>query len=87
MEYMTEGKVVVAAGLAGIAEMIQDGHNGVLFPPGDSKSLAEKVIALYKDSELRKTIATNAKEYNAKFDTRAKHRKILQALAVLSEAR
>jgi glycosyltransferase involved in cell wall biosynthesis len=80
MEYMSEGKVVVAARLAGIAEMIKDGYNGILFSPGDAKALAEKVIALYKDSELRKSIANNAREYNERFDTRAKHRKIVEAL-------
>jgi glycosyltransferase involved in cell wall biosynthesis len=84
MEYMTEGKVVVAARLSGIAEMIKDGYNGVLFPPGDAKALAERVISLYRDSQVRKTITQNAKQYNEKFDTRAKHRKIMESLIALS---
>lgn len=83
MEYMTEGKVVVASGVAGISEMIKDGRNGVLFRPGDSEELSNKIISLYKDETLRHQLAANARTYNPKFDTIRQHEEIFRSFQKL----
>ena len=83
MEYMTEGKVVLAARVAGIADMIRDGVDGMLFQPGDSEDLAEKILMLYKDPDLRQKLAAKARLYQPKFDTVRKHEAIFHALKTL----
>jgi glycosyltransferase involved in cell wall biosynthesis len=78
MEYMTEGKVVLAARIAGISDMIEDGEDGLLHRPGDPDDLAEKILMLYRDRALRKRIAKNACNYHFKFDTICKHEEIFR---------
>ena len=80
MEYMTEGKVVLAAKIAAISEMIEDGQNGVLHQPGDPEDLADKILRLYKDKALRLRLAANARRYHPKFDTIRKHEEIFKVL-------
>ncbi len=80
MEYMTEGKVVVASRLAGIADMITDGHDGILVRPGDPEDLANNIIELYHDEERRQQLASNAQKYHRKFDTICKHEEIFRNL-------
>lgn len=80
MEYMTEGKVVLAARVAGIAEMILDGEDGLLHRPGDPADLAEKILKLYGDEALRRRLADNARRYHPKFDTYCQHEAVIKAI-------
>jgi hypothetical protein len=80
MEYMTEGKVVLAARIAAIAEMIRDGEDGLLHRPGDPDDLAEKILLLYRDQTLCRRLAENARKYHLKFDTIGKHEEIFRML-------
>jgi len=52
-EAMSKGKPVVATSVDGTPEAVLDGVNGFLAPPGDVNRLAERVILLLKDPELR----------------------------------
>lgn len=52
MEAMALGKPVIAPRVAGIPEMIQDGHNGLLFSPSDWTGLMFTLRALLKDDKL-----------------------------------
>ena len=80
MEYMTEGKVVLAARVAAISEMIKDGEDGLLHRPGDADDLAEKIMTVYKDKALRRRLADNARTYHPQFDTIRKHEEIFRVL-------
>ena len=51
------GIAVLAARTAGIAELITDGENGLLFEPGDSTELSQKLLRLCRDAALRKQLA------------------------------
>ena len=44
---------VVATSVGGIPEIVQDGINGILIPPGDSQALAQALRRLIEDSSLR----------------------------------
>jgi len=44
---------VVAARVGCLPEAVQDGHNGIIVPPRDPASLADAIIRLLKDSDLR----------------------------------
>ena len=80
MEYMTEGKLVLAAGVAGISDMIRDGEDGLLHRPGDPDDLAAKILMLYPDRALRRRLTENARKYHERFDTVRKHEEIFRVL-------
>jgi len=80
MEYMTEGKVVLAARIAAISDMIKDGEDGLLHRPGDPDDLADKIVSLYKNKALRQRLADNAHRYHPQFDTICKHAEIFKVL-------
>jgi GT2 family glycosyltransferase/glycosyltransferase involved in cell wall biosynthesis len=46
------GVPVVASGLGGMAELVRDGVNGLLFEPGDARSLADALRRLIEEPEL-----------------------------------
>ena len=51
---------VVAARVAGIPEVVEDGRTGFLVPPGDSLSLGRAVARLFGDAGLRLQIGRDA---------------------------
>lgn len=57
LEAMASGVPVVATRLAGAPEVIEDGVNGLLVPPGDAGALAVALARLAGDDELRGRIA------------------------------
>lgn len=61
-EYMAAGKAIVASRAGQIAEVIQDGHNGLLVESGDVTGLAQAMIKLLKDPVQREQLGQNARE-------------------------
>jgi len=59
-EYMVLGKPVIAAGYGPIAEVIEDGFNGLLFSPGDSDRFIELLEILLSDRKYREILSKNA---------------------------
>lgn len=62
-EAMIMGVPVIGSNAGGVPEIIEDGHNGLLFKSKDSDNLAEKILMLVNDKELRRKLAQNAKVY------------------------
>ena len=62
LESLATGLPVVASRTGGLAEVIIDGHNGLLFEAGDSGALARAVKRLIDDSNLRERLSANARE-------------------------
>ena len=54
------GTVAVASDADGLRDSVKDSETGLLFPYGDSKNLAEKLIRLLSDDELRERLTKNA---------------------------
>ncbi len=52
VEAMAAGRAVVASNIPGVAEIARDGHNALLFPPGDSEALAALLRRLVDEPEL-----------------------------------
>ena len=52
-------KPVVATRVGGIPEIIEDGTTGLLVEPDNSRALAEALMRVLKDGELRKVLARN----------------------------
>jgi len=61
-EYMAAGKAIVASRAGQIAEVIQDGHNGLLVESGDVAGLAQAMIKLLKDPAKREQLGRNARQ-------------------------
>ena len=61
-EYLAAGLPVVASRIGQLAEVIQDGVNGLLCPPGDSVALAAALDRLRADPNLRVRLGCAARE-------------------------
>ncbi len=66
-EFMKEGLPVIASDLGAIPELIHDGHNGLLFPPGDVKSLQSIIEKLISDDKILNRMSKNAIESSRNF--------------------
>jgi glycosyltransferase involved in cell wall biosynthesis len=60
MEAMAAGRPVVAYRSGGVPEMIADGETGFMVEPGDREGLAERMVKLARDPELRSRLGTAA---------------------------
>ena len=59
-EAMRSGRAVVMADLPALAEIVEDGKTGCLYPAGDSQALAETINELIKDEPKRGKLGQNA---------------------------
>jgi len=57
---MAAGKPVVATRVGGVPDMVEDGVTGLLCDPGNSEQLADGLVALLKDPELRRRMGQQA---------------------------
>lgn len=60
-EYMASGLCVIASRAGQIAEVIDDGHNGLLVPPGQSAALREAMLRVGRDAGLRARLGEKAR--------------------------
>jgi glycosyltransferase involved in cell wall biosynthesis len=63
LEGMLLGKPVVASAAGGVPELIRDGETGFLTPPGDAAQLAQRLIPLLQDADLRRQIGQRAQAW------------------------
>jgi N-acetyl-alpha-D-glucosaminyl L-malate synthase BshA len=62
LEAMNFARPCVATSVGGIPEVLLDGENGLLAPPGDSATLTRNVEALIKDPARRAALGEAARE-------------------------
>ena len=67
-EGLAAGLPVLAAAAGGPAEIIENGKTGILYPPGDADALAEGLVRLARDAELRRRLGDAAREKARDFD-------------------
>ncbi len=63
MEAMAQGLAVVGSAVGGIRTLIQDKVNGLLVGPAQVEALAEAIITLLKDSQMRRNLGINARKF------------------------
>jgi glycosyltransferase involved in cell wall biosynthesis len=84
-EYLAAGLPVVASRVGQLAELIQDGVNGLLSPAGDAKSLAAALHRLQKDPELRYRLEQAARATALEHTWERSARRILQVAGLVPE--
>ena len=62
LEAMAAGRAVIASRTGGLSEIINDGENGLLFEPGNSQMLSDKLKLLFEDAAFSESIAQRARE-------------------------
>jgi len=62
MEAVRAGSPVVASDVPGNRELVEDGHTGLLFCPGDTDSLAEKLLTVIQDKSLAKKMGSAGRQ-------------------------
>ena len=68
LEARAAGRPVVASSVAGIAEVVEDGADGLLFAAGDVDELRERLRALLDGSELRGSLGAVREDHRTLLD-------------------
>lgn len=84
-EYMAAGKAVIASALGQIVDVVRDGENGLLVPPGDEAALAQGIERLIADPSLRERLGWQAREDAMRYHSWEQYLSRLEA--VLADAR
>ena len=80
-EGMAHGKPIVATRVGGIPELVSEGQSGFLVARGDSEKIAESILALANNSELRDRMGQVGKERTHRlFDLRTNVAHLIRVL-------
>lgn len=82
LEAMYFGKPIIATGVGGIPEMIENNKTGVLVPPQDPGLLADAIVDLAADEEKRTHLGRMAKQI---FEERFTRRHMIEAYEAIYE--
>src|SRR5215213_307835 len=61
LEYMAAARAVVATNVGGASEAIVEGETGHLVNAGDDRAMAERLIALLRDPEMRRAMGVSGR--------------------------
>ena len=79
LETLLHGKALIATAVGGIPEVMQGVLSKCLVPPGDAKALAEKILEVLKDSDLRAELSeAGKKEVEANFSVFQRVQKVTE---------
>jgi glycosyltransferase involved in cell wall biosynthesis len=62
IESFMRGRAVIGSRAGGIPDIVEDGVNGVLVPPGDAEALAAAIERILDDEELASRLGAAAAE-------------------------
>lgn len=79
-EAMMCGQAVVCTDNKGYLEMAKDGYNALVAPVGDIQTLANNIVRLITDDNLRYQIASNGLAYIRQFDIEESYHKLKHIL-------
>jgi len=79
LEAFAHGRAVVATGIGGVPELIDDGETGALFGRGDDRELGDRLVELLSNPDRIATMGINAKTSWSEEFTPAIHGRRLRA--------
>ena len=62
IEGFASGRPAVATRVGGIPDLVQEGKNGLLVPPGDPVALAQGIIRIIEDPEMARLFGGRGRE-------------------------
>jgi len=68
LEGLAAGKAIIASNVSGASDAIQDGYNGFLVEQKKPEHIAEKIMFIMNNPEIRENIETNALSSSQKYD-------------------
>jgi phosphatidylinositol alpha-mannosyltransferase len=80
-EAFAAGTTVVASDIAGYRDVVHDGADGVLLPPGDAQALAEALRDIYHEPERRRRLSRAAAETVQRFAWEHVAEEVMEAYA------
>ena len=81
LEAMASRVSVITTRLSGIPELVEDGVTGLLVDPGDETALAEAIVRLLNDAELRGRLARQGRRrVEERFDIRVNTGRLVELL-------
>ncbi len=84
VEALAMGTPVIATRTGGVPEIVEDGRNGLLVPPGDAAAFAAAVNAFLADRGLRERLRAAARPSVARFDQDAVYGRLEEILRTAS---
>ena len=79
-EAMAKGLPIIATAVGGVPDIIKDGENGLLIPPANPEAIAEAILYLINDEELRIKLIKNALETVKEFTLEKQTHKMVSIL-------
>lgn len=84
LEYLACRRPVLAAGVPGIAEVLRDEKEGLLYPPGDERTLADGILTLLERDTVRKRLVESGYDrVRWRFSDGARRRRIAEVYEML----
>ncbi len=62
-DYMAAGKPVITSGTGDVGDVLKHAQAGIVVPPGDARALADAILYLYRNPELRERMGIRAEGY------------------------
>jgi glycosyltransferase involved in cell wall biosynthesis len=87
MEATSTGTAIVATAVGGVPQVIVDGVDGVIVPPGVPSALADAIERVVTDSELRRRLGEGAAARSGMFDVSVASREVEDIYRQLAGAR
>lgn len=84
LEYMAGRRPLVAARVRGIAELVRDGREALLYPPSNVEALTDALLEMLRDPGLRAGLVEHAyQRVRRKFSYGARRRRLKELYAAL----